>query len=551
MVNINWKFLNRMFFLIFLIVYGRAFPLSSLSLSSLSLEKKVGQVLMVHVHGQEENEEVKRFIQEIGVGGIIYYSWANGLDSPQQIQNLSQSLQQLACHTTHAVPLLIAVDQEGGVIQRFKKGFTIFPGNYALGQTDEWRWGIESAWMIGKELKAVGVCLNLAPVVDIYTQPANPVIGIRAFSSDPVKVAFWGKYALQGYKQAGIIATLKHFPGHGDVKVDSHEALPVVNKKREELEKIELLPFRTLASQTEMMMTSHLFVPALDAQQCVTFSKKIITDFLREELNFQGVVMTDSLAMEGILSQVSSIEEAALKSLQAGHDLILLGGKQLLASQQGLEFTFEDVKRIHHFLVDAVKQGRLSEQRLDESVGRLLALKQKYGLFDFRSLNPSLIQTQVNTAQHRALAQQISRRALRLVKGQESLPIGLQTEPFVIVAPLLLRDELAQTSWNSLGGNTQLLYFKELNPDHAVIQEIKAAVKGRPCLYFAYNMWQFAGQKELFQQLIHAASRTLTLAVCNPLDTDELATADVVLCTFSPAACSLQAAFDYLTTGER
>ncbi len=139
--------------------------------------------------------------------------------------------------------------------------------------------------------------------------------------------------ALKGYKKSGIIAALKHFPGHGDVKSDSHAVLPIVNKKREELERVEIYPFRALASQADVIMTAHLLVPALDKEQRVTFSRKIVNDLLRKELKFEGVIMTDSLAMAGALNDSACIEEAVLKSIDAGHDLILLGGRQLLSSQ--------------------------------------------------------------------------------------------------------------------------------------------------------------------------------------------------------------------------
>lgn len=523
------------------------FFLFSLSVSDLSLEEKVGQLLFVHFHGQEVNEEARKLIQDLHVGGIIYYNWANGLSSPKQVQHLSQGLQQLAQKAPHAIPLLIAIDQEGGRVTRLKHGFTVFPGNYALGRTREWQWGEESAWMIGQELKAVGISLNLAPVIDIYTQLANPVIGIRAFSSNPVQVAKWGEYTLRGYKRAEIIAVLKHFPGHGDVQVDSHEALPIIKKKRKVLDQVELYPFRYLASQTDVVMTAHLLVPELDAEQCVTFSNKVVNELLRKELHFQGVIMTDSLAMEGVLSHCSSLEEAVLRSLQAGHDLVLLGGKQLLATQNGLEFTFDDIKRVHRFLLDAISQGKLSEQRLNESVARILALKQKYGLFNFAPLRPTLLATQMKTEAHCNLARRIAHRALQLVKGGSILPM-IFDHSFVIVAPECLREELMQTEWYSFKPQDQIFYFEELNPDPLSIQEMVAALekKHKRVLFFAYNAWQFSGQRELFQQLKSRSSCTLVIVVRDSLDVDYLKDADVVLCTFSPVAYSLQAAFDYL-----
>jgi beta-N-acetylhexosaminidase len=542
-------FTHRYFFLFFLFSqFYLPWSLFSLSVADLSLEEKVGQVLMVHFHGAEANEEAQSLIQDLHVGGIIYYSWANELSNPSQIQSLSQGLQRLAQRTPHAIPLLIATDQEGGRVSRLKQGFTVFPGNYALGQTGEWQWGEESAWMMGQELKAVGISLNLAPSVDVYTQPANPVIGIRAFSSDPKLVARWGSYTLQGYKRAGVIATLKHFPGHGDVQVDSHEALPIVAKKREELEQVELYPFRSLASQADAILTAHLLVPALDAQHCVTFSKKIVTDLLRNDFHFQGIIMTDSLAMEGALKQYPSIEEVVLKSFEAGHDIILLGGKQLLASQSGLEFTLEDVKRVHRYLVSAVRQGQLSEQRLNESVGRILVLKEKYRLFDFAPLTPALLKANVLTVAHCTLAKNIAQRAMRVEKGQPLIPQSIVSSSVCIIAPDCLRDEITQTSWNSLGSQAQIFYFEGLNPGPEIIQKIQlAAEKSQKCIYFAYNAWQFAGQQDLFKTLKKGSSFTVAIATRDPLDVQALDAADIVLCTFSPVAYSLQAAFDILT----
>jgi beta-N-acetylhexosaminidase len=531
----------------FLALFALPLSLFAISFSQLSLEEKAGQVLMVHFCGEIANEEARSLIQETYIGGMIYYNWANGLHDPEQILTLSQSLQQLAKETSHALPLLIAIDQEGGHVNRLKHGFTHFPGNYALGRTEEWQWGQDSAAIIGQELRAVGISLNLAPVIDIYTDPANPVIGIRAFSSDPKKVALWGKCTLQGYKQAGVIATLKHFPGHGDVKVDSHEMLPIISKNREALEQVELLPYRSLSSQADVIMTGHLLVPALDDLYCVTFSKKIVDDLLRKELNFEGVIMTDSLAMEGLLSQCSSIEEAVIKSLQAGQDLILLGGKQLLASQNGLEFTVNDVKRIHKSIIEAVKEGRLSEKRLDEAVTRLLTLKEKYGLFHPIPLENSMFNSRINIAEHRLLAQKIAQRALSLVKGRDALPLLFQAKSILIVAPDCLQEEISQTSWNTLGPLVKIIYFKGLNPDQAMIQKIKEEARNaKLCLYFAYNTWQFIGQREMVKELIKISPFTAAIVVRDPLDVEYLTEADLVLCTFSPVPCSLEAAFDYL-----
>lgn len=518
---------------------------AALEVADLSLEEKVGQLLMVHFHGQEANEDASRLIQEAHVGGIIYYTWANGLASPSQVCDLSRGLQLIAAQTPHRLPLFIAADQEGGLVNRLKAGFTLFPGNYALGQTENWQWGEDSAWMIGQELRAVGVNVNLAPVVDVFSRASNPVIGIRSFSADPEKVVRWGQSMLKGYHKAGVLTALKHFPGHGDVQVDSHEALPRVEKSRTILEQVELVPFRALAKEADMIVTAHLLVPAIDEEQCVTFSQKAVEQLLRKELNFSGLIVTDSLAMQGILNQCPSIEEAALKSLKAGHDLILLGGKQLLASQNGFEITLEDVLRIHRFLVDAVKQGHFSEERLDQSVQRILNLKQRKGLFQEIHAEKTF-----DSSVHADLAGQIAQKALRLEKGQQWLPLALPTQKVLLVAPSCLQEELQQTAWTFLGTQHQVFYFKNLNLDADALQQIEEATAGVSiCVYFSYNIWKYPAEQKLFHLLKRRVPLTVAVGVRDPQDQLFLTEADVLLLTFSPVSCALQAAYDYLTGG--
>lgn len=290
-------------------------------LHQMTLEEKVGQVLMVNFRGEVANEDAQTLIQETHVGGIIYYNWANGLTSPQQVLNLSASLQQLA-----AIPLLIAADQEGGKVARLKTGFTIFPGNKALGDTNDPSIAEQAAFAMGQEMRAVGVNMNLAPVVDVNVNPKNPIIGKRAFSDSPEIVTAFGKAAVNGYHKAGMITTLKHFPGHGDVEVDSHTDLPIVNKTMEQLSQVELLPFSKILD-TDAIMTAHILVPALDEENCSTLSKKTLS-YLKDSLGFKGLIIADSLVMEGVLKQCKTVDEAAIRALNAGCDMLILGRKE-------------------------------------------------------------------------------------------------------------------------------------------------------------------------------------------------------------------------------
>lgn len=202
----------------------------SLSPSQLSVDEKVGQLIIAHFHGETANKDSCRLIQEAKVGGIIYYNWANELNSPEQVQKLSSGLQQQAKGNPLAIPLLIAVDQEGGRVARLTRGFTQFPGNQALGMSRDPNLAESSALTMGKEMHAVGVNMNLAPVIDINNNPKNPIIGSRSFGDTADVVTAFGERALLGYHKACIITTLKHYPGHGDVEIDSHEDLPVIHK---------------------------------------------------------------------------------------------------------------------------------------------------------------------------------------------------------------------------------------------------------------------------------------------------------------------------------
>ncbi len=381
----------------------------------LSLEERVGQLLMAHFHGEVANEEAKALIQDTKIGNIIYYNWSNGLTSPEQIQRLSSGLQALAGQTPAKIPLLIATDQEGGLVSRCEKGFTIFPGNKALGETGDADLAEEAAFVMGQELKAVGINMNLAPVIDVNINPQNPVIGSRSFGDQPEMVAAFGERALQGYKKAGVIATLKHFPGHGDVSVDSHYDLPVVNKSLEELQKVELMPFAKLQCVADAIMTAHIMSP-LDRDHCATLSLKTLS-YLRDQMGFQGVIVSDSLVMQGVLNQcqvadsdyVLSVADAAIRALQSGHDLLILGGKQLIGAHANLELTVADIQRIHATIVQAVTSGRITEDRINQAVARVLKLKEKAIVSNVPSLSS------INTKASQALAQKISTLALKSI----------------------------------------------------------------------------------------------------------------------------------------
>ncbi len=338
---------------------------------ALTLEEKVGQLLIVHFNGLEANEDARAYIQELHVGGFIYYNWANGLNNPEQIRKLSAGLQNLA-----KIPLWITLDQEGGPVARLNEGFYRLPGNREIAATKNPANAYESAKRMGLEMKAVGINMNLAPVVDVSSDPAISVMAKRTYGDTPEVVIAFAKEAIRGYCEAGIVPVLKHFPGYGNVQADPHAALSVNPETLTQLERIDLKPFRELAYLAPAMMTAHIKVPALDRDHCATLSKKIITDLLRRDMKYNGLVITDSLAMQGLLDDCGNIEEAAIRAINAGCDLLILGGSQL-HKQEAFEFSLDDIRRIHKALVAAVGRGVIPQSRLDEALNRINAAKNR------------------------------------------------------------------------------------------------------------------------------------------------------------------------------
>lgn len=349
------------------------FYLFSCSLDELSLEEKVGQMLIAHFHGRIANEDARILTREAHIGGFIYYNWTNELESPQQVKELSVSLQNLA-----KFPLFISVDQEGGRVQRLKNGFTKIPSAYEVAQILTPEQAENLAYTVGTELAQVGINMNFAPVADVNVNPANPVIGNRSFGNETESVVTFGRSMVRGYQKAGIIPVLKHFPGHGDVTVDSHYALPVVDKPKEDLLRIELKPFQELSHEVDAIMTAHILMPAFDTLFSATVSQKILDELLRKEIGFQGIVISDSLVMKGVLSQFPSVDEAAIAAIQAGCDILVLGGRQLIGKDEKVELSPQDILRIHRSIIRAIQRGDIPIERINEAVSRIIRVKLNY-----------------------------------------------------------------------------------------------------------------------------------------------------------------------------
>jgi beta-N-acetylhexosaminidase len=386
------------------------------SASDLTLEEQIGQLLMVGFPGTTPTPQLVKLIQHYHVGNIILFS--RNVRNARQLQELTASLQEIAREGGQRQPLLIALDQENGMVQRLGEDATIFPGNMALGAVGSEQSAYEVALAAGQELCALGVNLNLAPVADVNNNPANPVIGVRSFGEDPQQVARLACAQIRGYQDAGVATCLKHFPGHGDTATDSHLAMPTVPYEMERLESLELVPFRSgIAAGTDCVMTAHIYFPALmgTTNLPATLSPAVIRRLLREQLGFQGVILTDCLEMNAV-SETVGVGRGAVLAKQAGNDLILISHRydRQLAGIEALKA--------------AVQAGEIAPEAIQEAAGRVLALKRRLGEREQRqSVAPTL--ADVGSVAHRQLSDQIYARSTTLVRNEQNLlPLRLETD---------------------------------------------------------------------------------------------------------------------------
>ncbi|PKQ91308.1 beta-N-acetylhexosaminidase [Paenibacillus sp. BGI2013] len=333
-------------------------------LNDLTLEQKVGQLLMCGFHSQHADEQITRLIRDYHVGGVIYFR--RNVESVDQLTRLSAELQDMAAEAG-VLPLMISVDQEGGMVARIdQEGMTQVPGNMALGATGNPEYTLECAQILGRELKSIGIDMNLAPVVDVNNNPLNPVIGVRSYGEHAESVAAHGVAAITGYQSQGIAATAKHFPGHGDTAVDSHLGMVTVPHDRNRLEQMELLPFRkAIEAGVDAIMTAHVMFPSIEPEPIpATLSHKVLTGLLREEMGFEGIIITDCLEMHAI-SKPYGVAEAAVRAVEAGADLILVS------------HTLQDQVAALEAIVEAVRTGRVSEEVIHQAVERIMTWKRK------------------------------------------------------------------------------------------------------------------------------------------------------------------------------
>jgi beta-N-acetylhexosaminidase len=485
-------------------------------LARMTLARKVGQVMMIGFDGTTLAPEPRAAVTDLHVGGVVLFE--RNVSSPEGLFRLISELQALALANGDP-PLLIAIDQEGGRVARLREasGFTEFPSAMAVAATGDPDNARRMARAVALELVAVGINVNLAPDLDVNNNPDNPVIGIRSFGSDPATVAAFGSAFAEGLLAKGVLAVGKHFPGHGDVSVDSHIALPSVPHERARLESTELVPFRaTMACPVRRpvvvagerwggdaipgIMAAHITFPAIDLAPglAATLSPTVLTGLLRDEMGYEGLIFTDSLDMGALAQSGYPAPVAAAAALAAGADVLLFNhGHELHRQAQAL-------------ILHRIEHGQLPTSRLDAAVRRVLIAKSRFALPRGAGQEREL-KARVGTVEHKAWARQIAGQAITLLRDNACLlPLASDAGLLVVEPPD------AAGLGQALGATT---FPIEANPTGAQIRiAIGMAAGGRTVVVATTNARQNACQAQLVQALLAAQARLVVVAASGPYD---------------------------------
>jgi beta-N-acetylhexosaminidase len=524
-------------------------------MSRMTLAEKVGQMFVCNVYGDTATTEAPSYvaanhalygddvdngadlIAKYHLGGVIYFAWTDSLKSPQQTAALSNGLQSAATSGSPAIPLQISTDQEGGIVTRIGSPGAVSPGNMAIGATFDPDNARAAASVTGAELRAQGISVDDAPVVDVNTNPQNAADGPRSFGDDPATVSRFAAAAVDGYQHAGVAAQAKHFPGLGDTTVNTDNGVAITNETRAQIMATDIPPFRAaIKAGVKSIMAAHIVAPALDPSGMpASLSEPIVTGLLRNTLGYDGVVVTDSLGA-GALADIPP-EEVALDAVNAGDDELLMPPKLPSAVQA---------------VIGAVRDGTISTARIDRSVHRILRMKFQLGLFDNPYTTSAAVDSTVGTPAHLKTMAGIARRSVTLLDNADRVvPIAPASGKHVLVtgwgststqtvaADLTAKGLTAQAYYNSA--------YLGANPSQAAIDAAVAAAKQNDVVVVTTdNAWGDVGQQRLVAALLGSGTPVVVAALGGPYDVAYLPGVSTSLAAYDYQPPSLTALVDTL-----
>lgn len=498
----------------------------------LRLEQQVGQLLMVGFPGTDLGTEIRTLIEGCHIGGACLFL-GNCSGGPQQVRTLTADMQALAA-ACGLPPLLIALDQEGGIVTRLRHPFTVFPGQMALAATGRPDYTYQVARATAREMRSVGGNWNFAPVLDVNNNINNPVIGVRSFGEKPDEVARLGVTALRGYHDGGVLACGKHFPGHGDTHIDSHLGLPTVASDWQRLASVELPPFQAvIAAGIEALMTAHIRFLAIDDLPA-TLSARVLEGVLRQRLGFQGLIVTDALNMKAIADTYGPAE-AAVRAIQAGSDLCL-----------GLH-TVDEVRAAFQALLAAVRNDTIPAARFQDAVRRVLEFKARLLAL------PAPTAYDFPVAEHQALARDVAAASVTLLRDRGILPIRPDKNgrvgliDFTLIRYSLVEEARKPADYFRERLAARLPHFRGMTANSVPTPEEAAAARALAgesdtLILVTRNAALIAEQAALIRELIALGKPTVVYAARNPVDWAVCSTAPAGLTTYGDPPCALDAA---------
>ena len=482
------------------------------TVAQMTIKEKIGQLVFVDFPNPSPDDNLRKLISEYKLGNIVLF--ARNVTNIEQLHNLNQTLYHEIMRETGILPL-IAIDQEGGMVMRITEEATFWPGNMTLAAGQNSAYAYELGKMMGEELRALGINMNLAPSLDVNNNPYNPVIGVRSYSDDPKVVADFGIKAILGMQEAGIIATAKHFPGHGDTSSDSHYRLPVIPHDVKRLNEVELKPFKeAIKNHVKAIMSAHVFFTAYEKQSLpATLSKQVMTNLLRDELGYQGLIVSDCMEMKAI-DDTYTASQGALLGLLAGLDMVMV-------SQ-----TFSKQKQALETIEKAVLDKTFPESLLDEKVNRVLKAKEEIlPVMEKYFFSPSFLEKYplINNQDHKLFAQTRIDLSLTHVFGPLYHPhpstLVVAVEPF---AQTIVEDVLSKRSIVDAIKREKLSYQTvkiKINPDDDQIEEIlNKAGRYEQVVVFTYNAWANPKQAKLVSMLSRLVLSCYVVSTRNPYD---------------------------------
>ena len=502
----------------------------------MNVRSKIGQRLMIGLRGTSLDEQTRLLLREISPGGVILFS--RNIENQDQVKNLIREIKKEV-----TPPPLLAIDHEGGLVVRFFRDVTIMPGNMALGAVGSSELAYHQGAVTAEEIKSIGFDINLAPVVDVATNPDNPGITIRSLGSDPQKVAELALSLIQGTQSRGAGAVVKHFPGKGEASKDAHFDLPKVDLSWDELHNIHLFPFREcIKNGVSGVMSTHVIYSNLAGVDAVpaTFSRKLITGYLRQDLGFEGVIFSDDMEM-GAITKFFPFEEAVVKTIQAGHDMVLICSD------------YEKQRSAFQSLIKAGEHDKNILSGMEDSLERIQRLRdfcQAHQDHDIQNFTLAAIN----------LAKKIAEQSITLIRGQAPVPINPgELDTIYAIIPDLAKLDSIEDGFEAEKSNfivhalqnkfarTIKTDFVALDPSQEEIVKVgERTQSANLILAFIFNAKFYSGQKLLLETLKAHPQKTIFILIRNPFDVQYLAADLTALITYGYRKVQIEAAIKVL-----